>query len=124
MKRRIFCAVVLCAMLMVSCGEAAVQQNEIESTKDTNVSADADVIAETEKEVYPGKIDDYEGYTFTFLNQADVFWEGAHHIIDYAEISGDPVNDAIYERNRTAEKDLNIVIKVNKQELADVYTMM
>ncbi|MCR5263068.1 MAG: hypothetical protein K6D94_04285 [Clostridiales bacterium] len=124
MKKQVISAAVLSLILLSSCGEAASQSDTNAVTLQDVVSAASGDITEPVKNEYPGKIEDYGGYTFTFLNQADDFWTGAHHILDYSEITGDSVNDAIYTRNRTAEKDLNIVINVNKQELADVYTMM
>lgn len=79
-------------------------------------TADETEPPETEAK-YPSELSDYGGYTFTFLNNGDNFWQGTNHIVDYEEMTGEALADAIYTRNRGAEDTLNIKFAVEKAEL-------
>lgn len=124
MKKKLISSLLFCAVILCACGENSSQsaQAEIIASNESAATVEAETV--DQRAAYPGKIEDLGGYTVTFLNQEDNFWTGAHHVIDYDEITGDSVNDAIYERNRTAEKDLNISIKVDKQDLNDMYGIL
>lgn len=121
MKKRIISSLLLMTLMLAACGGQSV--NETQDNIGTPVSAadDTAVTEEISQVKYPAEFRDFGGYEFTFLNQSDEFWTGSHHILDYDELTGDSVEDSIYMRNRQAENDLNIKIKVVKQELADMY---
>ena len=109
---RMTCILLLLAML-TSCGGSDTPDTSTEnSPADTTTSPSA----ETEKE-YPAELSDYDGYTFTFLNQEDDFWTGANHILDYDGITGDSLSDAVYNRNRNVEEELNVRFEVLKGDL-------
>ncbi|MBQ2708802.1 MAG: hypothetical protein IJF67_11095 [Clostridia bacterium] len=117
MKVRSISAVLLLVMLLAACGDGA--------PAGADTTADAGTTETTAPEPqYPGELPDLGGYEFTFLNQSDTFWTGAHHILDYESETGDLVSDAIYKRNRMAEEKMNFKINVVKSELADMRTEM
>jgi len=83
---------------------------------------ESETLAETEK-VYSVALPDYEGYTFTFLNQEDILWSWTNHILDYEEITGNNLSDAVYNRNRTVEEGCNIRFEVIKGSLGQTNDM-
>lgn len=94
----------------VSCSDGTTRNDEVTTAAPETAAAETEV-------VYPAALSDYGGYTFTFLNQSDSFWSGSYHVLDFEETTGEPINDAVYTRNRAAESDLDIVIEVEKGEL-------
>ncbi len=117
MKKRCLCLLLLVALL-TSCG-AAVEETTADTTA-ADTAAQETASLETEA-VYPGEIGDYEGYAFTFLNCQDDHWNGAHHILDYEELTGEALSDAIYNRNRQVEDEMNVTFGVEKDELGKLY---
>ncbi len=115
MKRKCVCLLLLAAML-TSCGGVPT-----ETTADTTATDTTETTPVETEAVYPGEIGDYEGYTFTFLNCQDEHWGGAHHILDYEELTGESVSDAIYNRNRQVEDEMNITFTVEKDTLDQLY---
>ncbi|MBQ3179080.1 MAG: hypothetical protein IJB52_14765, partial [Clostridia bacterium] len=109
----------LCAIILSSCGG---QTETVENKTTAEVQTETEAV-ETEP-VYPGTMDDLGGYTFTFLNHADEFWNAAHHILDYEEDSGVATESAVFRRNRKAEEDLNITLAVEKDELNNLRPLM
>lgn len=59
--------------------------------------------------------DNYDGYTFTILTTESNY---AIITIDVESIDGDIINDAIYNRNRTVENSLNVIIKQDLKSLS------
>jgi hypothetical protein len=111
MKKLLVSALLLISLALASCAQ----------TSDGNINADTSASIETAAEettaAYPYELKEFDGYTFTFLNQEDDFWTGSHHILDYESETGDAVNDAIYQRCRKTEDDLGIGIEVIKGAL-------
>ncbi len=81
--------VLLMTIPFVSC-KKDVEDDTVNTNSDTSVE-------------YP----DYEGYEFRVLTEKSG-WQ--HYAFDCAEYSGDPVDKALYTRNRTMESDYNIAI--------------
>lgn len=114
MKMRPFAVLFLLTAILASCGDSGTNPAE------TTIGAqDTASVLETGEDIvqYPGDTQDFGGYEFTFLNQEDDFWDGANHVIDYEAETGDPIEDAVYLRNRTAEDKLNFKIKVIKSDI-------
>jgi len=77
------------------------------SSGDISVGTSA---TEAETELTPDLPDeDYEGYTFTFLNGNTANWMTTFVVTSEAE-NGEAVNDAIYKRNRKTEEAFNVTI--------------
>ncbi|MBQ8510682.1 MAG: hypothetical protein IJ493_12315, partial [Clostridia bacterium] len=120
MKRKALTSLLVLAMLLTtSCGGTA-------TPSDTTVSQDtsADTTAAPAEEVYPYDISDLQKYEFTILNCEDKLWDGTYHVIDYDDLTGENVSDALYERARKAESDLNIKLAYVKKAYFDIYGEM
>lgn len=104
-------AFLVALMVLSGCG----YNSSITSQKTTDNMEKEAPTAETEIQ-FPYAINNYGGYTYTFLNVQDDFWTGAHQIIDYLETQASISEQAIYERNRKVEEEMNILFKVVKVE--------
>ena len=118
MKNRIISAVLLFAAVF---GLASCQGQTDNGTQTTSVSdSETTTAPETEPEyIYPDE--DYEGYEFTFLNQALCSW--ANRLCVPEETTGDLINDAMFERNSRISERFNITIteqNVTKDEIASL----
>ncbi len=111
MKKLLISALLFFSVTLTACAQIVADDTAVDTT------ASADTTAAETQAIYPIELPDYEGYTFTFLNQEDDFWAGSNHVLDYDATTGEPVNDAIYNRCRMAETDLGIVIDVVKGKL-------
>ncbi|MCL1794152.1 MAG: hypothetical protein FWG34_09800 [Oscillospiraceae bacterium] len=83
-------------------------------TSDAKIPANADANAQTEQtdfedESYKIPDADFDGYVMRLVTISNEEW--AIPELDVEEETGEPVNDAIYRRNRTAEDALNIIIQ-------------
>ena len=119
---RVTTALLLTAMV-TACGRTAVSD---ETVNLESAVTESSTPIETVRS-YPSEVADFGGYTFTFLNEEDDFWTGTNHILDYKELTGDGLSDAIYNRNRDVEDRMNIrfeVIKATMGSANDERTLM
>ncbi|MBQ3591349.1 MAG: hypothetical protein II979_05355, partial [Clostridia bacterium] len=123
MKKRIF-AILLAAMLTAPMLFSCAGETADETTADAGAGGEnAAVDAETEPGwQYPDV--DYQGGEYRILN-FDQLWNMYIHM-DAAEQTGEPLNDAVYNRNRTVEEALNckIVEKNLECDSANTVTML
>lgn len=114
MKKRIIAAVL--AMIMISGTFAGCAE---EKTAETNLPDEAGTVtersAEAETEAVPDEeegiapeIIDFDGYDFRVYNSANL--NGGIYTTFCEEITGDPVNDAVFNRDRRVEKMYNVTI--------------
>lgn len=100
-------------IIFISCGPASSDPNSNASTTTTvNSGSDETVAEETKIITYLDANlpdEDFDGYTFTILTTDP--GEYAWRKVDVDEISGEPLNDAIYERNEKIESVYNINIE-------------
>lgn len=111
MKR--FVLLALCAALLLSavgCSDSTTN----ETTTDTSVTQTEDTTPlETEFNWKNGlDVQDYGGYTFTILNGCTASWF-SYTLIVPEESTGEPVNDAFYERNMRVNELYNVEIQEN-----------
>lgn len=111
MKR--FVLLALCAALLLSavgCSDSSTN----ETTADTSVTQTEDTTpVETEFNWKNGlDVQDYGGYTFTILNGCTASWF-SYTLIVPEESTGEPVNDAFYERNMRVNELYNVEIQEN-----------
>ena len=98
MKKRIFLCI-LAAMLClsaVSCGAP-----EDQTTADTSAETVAETVETEAKPDLPDK--DYEGYSYRILTT-----DGTIQYIHSPEVTGEVVNDAVYEANAQVGEQFNI----------------
>ena len=107
-------------MILSGCGNS--NSTAVQETADSMEKETAAVETEVQ---FPYALQDYGGYTFTFLNMQDNFWTCAHQIIDYEETQASIAEQAIYERNRKTEEELNILFQVEKvNDLGELFPTM
>ena len=111
MKR--YFALILAALLLmptiVSCSQNGSEETKgAETTADTAAIADSE--AETDDETDDGNIRSWEGLTFDGAEINIVGRTEATYAIDFyaEEITGEAVNDAVYNRNAKVDNDLSV----------------
>ena len=111
MKR--YFALILAALLLmptiVSCSQNGSEETKgADTTADTTATADSEV--ETEEETDDGNIRSWEGLTFDGAEINIVGRTEATYAIDFyaEEITGEAVNDAVYNRNSKVDNDLAV----------------
>lgn len=126
MKKRIL-FVLLCSMTILaifsSCSNNEENIAADTSVVDTTVSDDEPAITEPER-IEPDLPEmDFEGETFYVLGRTnDTYSQFVNFEIDAESITGDLVNDAVYQRNSVLEEKYNIVIEQDLQN--DPHTLL
>ncbi|MGN1346967.1 MAG: hypothetical protein ACI4V1_09280 [Eubacteriales bacterium] len=130
MKKRIFALLLaaLAAGSATACSETPVNDETTPSVElDAAPAEEGGSNAETtEEDVLAAWIaevpkEDYGGYEFTMLNNESNF---AYTQMTAEELTGESINDAIYNRNTAVAEDLNIVITENLVTYSQVTTDM
>jgi len=119
----LFAFVLVPAVALVSCNTAEEISGDGETTVPDVGESPEDHIA---VRLYPDVPDsDFNGYVFTFItrtidNPDWIDWD--HRDIFAEEQTGDPINDAVYIRNRTVEAKYNFAVKeiVRNNAVGDV----
>ena len=113
---------IACVLLLTSCSNQKNEPKQNETQNADNVQADGQEQEPAEKiDIFDPKLPemDFEGYEFRILtNTSWIDW--AIYNLDAAEQVGEPVNDAIYMRNRNIEAKYNFVIKETQMPAAKV----
>ena len=108
--KRIFIFVFISAVLLSSCGGTA------ENVKSETTTSANDIAVETQAEFIPAEGLNYDGYNFRIFGydgQARGTWYAATiSEILVEETTGDPINDSVWQRNRTVEALYNIEIGI------------
>ena len=122
MKKRI-CTLFVIAALLTACGNG--ETAETEKTADTAGGTDTETAAETlsEKEQLLAALPtgDYGGYDFMMLNNESNF---AYTQMGAEELTGEGINDAIYNRNSVVADRLNVKLTENRVGYAEVTSTM
>ncbi len=107
MKKRIL-AVLLAALLLSSCGSAGGE--ETTATAETVAQTEAVTETETDKLLPDLPDEDFGGYEFTILTKG-YFSTHWYSMEAYAEeLTGEPVNDAVYNRNVDIGEKYNFTV--------------
>ena len=116
----LFLALILIFAALISCNSA--NKNNTSATGDNSAATDPNATAapgETATERIDPNLpsEDYGGYTFTFFAHkidyaGDWIGDGDPRELVAEEETGDPINDAVYARNRMIEAKYNINIKM------------
>ncbi len=103
----------LCLALFLSGTGCSNTKTETTAAETTANDALDTTPAETEFSWKNGvNVNDYGGYTFTLLNGCTASWY-SYTLIVPEESTGEPVNDAFYERNMRVNELLNVEITEN-----------
>jgi len=98
----------LALFLLTSCGGTT---GETDAALENEPAAET--VAETEPPEYILPEVDYDGETFTvgavdYYSQGGGVWKAQDYCEAYADATGDPLHDAIFERNNIIEEELNV----------------
>ena len=133
MKRILAAILLMATLLLVSCaGDSGNPSDTAETTSALQTTETTEAVS-TEPASYVPEGLDFEGRTFTLLGGDDVF----DHYVYSTDLTGDSLNDALYERYQRVGNQLNIefdflgetssgaVDKINNTVLAgdDVYQL-
>ena len=102
----------LAILLLTGCGGAA-------DSPDTDVSDSSDTSAETTEFAYQFPEVDWGGDNFTVLN-ATTTW-GFYTYMDFDGLTGEVLDDAVYERNRNAEEKFNFKLEIIEDDIDKNY---
>jgi len=107
MKKLISLILLTCMLTTAAaCSGGGNSDNTADTAADNTESA---AETTTANEGYDYSSINYDGYAFRVLNIDEQF--GCHIRIDIAEQTGEMLDDAMYQRNRKAEEQMNIVIE-------------
>jgi len=126
-KKRLPALILAAVLLLSACSEKTPESAETnkDAVPDPSVSAgpeaeagadsnsDALIAMEADYDWKAGvKKEDYGGYEFTILNGCTASWY-SYTLVTTEETTGEPVNDAIYERTQRANEFLNVNVVEN-----------
>ncbi len=124
MKNRIIGAVLVSSLIMTGAAATSCQQNNKQDTIDTTETSletktAGESIDEATTRSYSVPQENYDGHTFSVLNVVDARWN-CYNKMAVEELTGEVLDDAVYNRNLKLENDLNIVISVPTKDLYDL----
>ncbi|MBE6616236.1 MAG: hypothetical protein E7631_13130, partial [Ruminococcaceae bacterium] len=108
-KLSLLLAMLMLASTATACGDSGAS----ETTADTETAADTAAVETEETENFdPGLPDkDFGGRTFTFMTKANESWtDWKETSISSAELTGEVLNDAVYNRNSYVQETYNVVL--------------
>lgn len=128
MKKRIL-ALLLVALMMTqfaACSETTTDEGAATGGTTTPTASEETEAETTEEDILAALMadvpkEDYGGYEFVMLNNESNF---AYTLMTAEELTGEGINDAIYNRNVAVAEDLNIVITENMVAYSQVTTDM
>lgn len=109
MKKRISVLFLIAAMLLAGCGSEPTPDETETVPAETESEPSGDSTAEREKEIVFEERD-YGGYAFRMLTRPDEYVLEVY----IPEITGDIVNDAVFNRNASIEELYNIVFQISE----------
>ncbi len=114
------CILLTLLFLLPSCGETAKDVKTETTAVEAESAAMTDTVTEPTEANVPAA--DYEGYEFRFItnDHAQLTW--AYTTMDVDVTDGEPINDAVYNRNRAVEAKYNIIITDIPKGFGAVYT--
>ena len=106
----------LTASILTSCGGGSTTTNETtaQNTNDTDAPETTEAVTTSE---YTKPEKGYDGAEFCFAaySSDNYSWQAASYCDAWAdEENGDPINDAIYQRNRAVEEAIDITVKAHE----------
>lgn len=116
MKNALLCLLILgilTSSVMTSCGETKTDSDVDTETIPTVTDVEDSSVPESETEYDPGVPQvDYNGKTFTIMERADDAsgWWGSIDVYT-EETNGEPINDAVFDRNQAVNDYFNINIQ-------------
>jgi hypothetical protein len=118
--KKILLVLLLITMVITSCATA---DDSGSKTTESNVNAETiETAAEETKEEYVYPDVDYNGEEFWMINVEPVW--GYYPNLDFENMTGDVLDDAVYQRNRLLEEKLNFTFKVKDVDIGQIYSQV
>ena len=111
-KKQITAAALILAMLLAACGNSAVSEDTSDANTDTQTS-------DSDDEAYKFPELDCGGDEFTILNPEE-YW-GMYTKLDFEQMTGELIDDAVYNRNRYLEDLYNFKLNVVEFPVDELY---
>lgn len=115
MKKRILSMLLVAMMLtqFAACSETTSEEGTVSNTDSTPAAAEETEAETTEEDILAAMMaevpkEDYGGYEFIMLNNESNF---AYTLMTAEELTGEGINDAIYNRNVAVAEALNIALR-------------
>ncbi len=113
-KLCLFLALLMAASTLFACGESASKETETDAAAVGGETAAVEETVETEEteNFDPGlPAKDFGGRTFTFMTKTPETWnEWGETSISATELTGEVLNDAVYNRNSYVQETYNVVL--------------
>ncbi len=117
MKKQIS-ILLLCAMLLAGCGQET-GNVQPENTQNDENTGNTESVMETEPTIYDSLVtEDFAGYTFNILNVDSNY---AYVFMTTEELTGETINDTVYNRDITVGDRLNVNFGERITTWADIY---
>ena len=113
MKIRISC-LILAALLLASAAGCGNTESDPADTKADDTSADESISAEETASDYEWADLDCGGEDFVILNTTDDY--GFYYYLDFESVTGEKLDDAVYNRNRELEDRYNFKLKIVEEK--------
>ena len=120
MKKRIR-TLLLLTVLLAGCAGDGTTETVGKTAGDTASSTETETLSEKERQIAALPTGDYGGYDFMMLNNESNF---AYTQMSAEELTGEGINDAIYNRNSQVAERLNVKLVENKVPYAEVTSTM
>ena len=120
MKKRIR-TLLLLTVLLAGCAGNGTTETVGKTAGDTAPSTETETLSEKERQIAALPTGDYGGYDFMMLNNESNF---AYTQMSAEELTGEGINDAIYNRNSQVAERLNVKLVENKVPYAEVTSTM
>lgn len=114
--KSVFIMLLLTLLIFTSCGTSSVDKETTAGT--TSTVANTENIENT-KSVYNYPKVNYGGEEFWMIN-IEPIW-GYYPNVDFENMTGEILDDAVYERNRFLEEQFNFLLKVKITEIGTIY---
>lgn len=120
MKKRIL-TLLLLTVLLAGCAGDGTTETVGKTAGDTASSTETETLSEKERQIAALPTGDYGGYDFMMLNNESNF---AYTQMSAEELTGEGINDAIFNRNNAVAERLNVKLVENKVPYAEVTSTM
>lgn len=120
MKKRIL-TLLLLTVLLAGCAGDGTTETVGKTAGDTTPSTETETLSEKERQIAALPTGDYGGYDFMMLNNESNF---AYTQMSAEELTGEGINDAIFNRNNAVAERLNVKLVENKVPYAEVTSTM
>ena len=115
--KKLILVLLLVTIVITSCATA--DDSGTKTTESSGISETTEIVTEEVKEEYVYPDVDYNGEEFWMIN-IEPIW-GYYPQVDFENMTGEILDDAIFERNRFLEEKFNFQLKLNIVDIGAIY---